>query len=232
MTLNSQYPGKIKWFLLEEIKDFETAWERESWQRNQIGLNLGDFGVEDIVLLSDIDEIPNELFMKSIRKLKFGEIFIAKMQLFYFDSHYKSRQEWFGSIATKGKPNLSFQEFRMVAIENWKLKPEEIIECAGMHLSSIGNTEFLLNKIQGFSHAEFNTWPYNRKAFLRVIILLGISYDGSEVFSFQKHENRDFDFFCRNSHKFDFLRSFVARAVRPLIKYLFDKNVGRLSGPS
>ena len=101
-----------------------------------------------------------------------------------------------------------------------------------MHLSSLGNADLLLRKIQGFSHTEFNVWPYKSRLFLRILIFLGISYDGAEIYSFQKFECGVFDFLCKRSHKCDFFRTFVARLASPVVQYLFKRNVGRLSGPS
>lgn len=98
---------------------------------------MKNVGVEDIVLLSDVDEIPNINFMESIQKLAFGDFKISKMNLYYYVPHFKSKQEWFGSIASKGMPKVSFQELRSLATEIWKLHPEDVVEllgCTFLHL--------------------------------------------------------------------------------------------------
>lgn len=230
-SLSDEFPGKIRWILLEEPNPTFTPWQREAWQRNQINTGLEGIGENDIVMLSDLDEIPNERFIAKVRENSEWNFLVAKMKLFYYEYDLISKHNWFGSIATKWDKPIDFQKLRMKAITSWDLKIFEIVEEAGCHFSSIGSHKNLLTKIQSFSHTEFDLFPFNNKYFLRILILLGISFDGSEVLMYSPIFSEQFHLKCKRRHRLNGLRMTAANCFRPVVAQLFRLQVGRLSSP-
>lgn len=91
--------------------DRENAWIRENWQRNEIIRGLGNAKPEDILIIADLDEIPdpkNILHLCKTTKWK-NQILNLSLRNYAFFLNYKS----VSSPIWKGGPQLlSFEKFR------------------------------------------------------------------------------------------------------------------------
>jgi beta-1,4-mannosyl-glycoprotein beta-1,4-N-acetylglucosaminyltransferase len=141
--------------LQEGTKKKEQTWENEYHQRKciHVGLNHLNLNPEDIVLISDVDEIPDP---NTLEKVKRGEIVITlnslKQDLYYYNLETKPLTDWlYPKIFQYGffmENNYSCDQIRWVTLP--------YIEKGGWHLSYFGDEKFIENKIQSFSHQEFN----------------------------------------------------------------------------
>jgi len=65
-----EYLDKIRYIKIEDMPDFDpingNEWELENYQRNCITRGLKDCSPEDLILISDIDEIPNPFVIRSL----------------------------------------------------------------------------------------------------------------------------------------------------------------------
>ena len=229
--LQDSYPGKIIWIILEESKPSLTAWQRESWQRSQINLGMDRAKKGDIVMLSDLDEIPNPNFIHQIMGLRNNEVRVAQMDLYFYEFDFKSERIWFGTTATIWDSEIDFQALRTRGIRSWTLDSLEIIDSAGVHMSSIGDSQNLTRKIRSFSHTEFNVFPFNNRHFLGILIFLGICFDGSEVLKLNRNGSLTSHFCCHRKHRLDNLRICFGRVLMPFIHWLYKSRVGNLSAP-
>jgi beta-1,4-mannosyl-glycoprotein beta-1,4-N-acetylglucosaminyltransferase len=229
--LQDSYPGKINWIILEESMPSSTAWQRESWQRNQINLGMKRANKGDIVMLSDLDEIPNPNFIHQIKGLRNNEVRVAQMDLYFYEFDFKSERIWFGTAATTWNSEIDFQALRNRVIQIWNLDSLEKIDSGGVHMSSIGNSQNLKRKIRSFSHTEFNVFPFNNRAFLGILIFLGICFDGSEVLKLSRDGSFTRNFGCHRKHRLDSLRLCIGRVMMPFIHWLYMSRVGNLSAP-
>ena len=136
------------------VVDFTStnAWENERMQRDSITkgveqLNLSD---EDIILISDVDEIPDPVML---HKVKSGMLSITinalELDLFYYTLKNKIGV-WIHSKI------LTFSEFKKKTPETIRHTICPVIPRSGWHLSYFGDAEFIANKIKNFSHQEFN----------------------------------------------------------------------------
>jgi hypothetical protein len=230
--MSDEFPGKLKWVLLEDLNPTFTPWQRESWQRNQIAKGLEEISEGDILLLSDLDEIPSLSFVKNCKEILKGDIRVAKMKLFFYEYDFKSKRDWYGTVATSWDKDLDFQKLRERAIQFWKLSQNEIVENAGVHLSSIGDSKSLSKKIRSFAHTEFNIFPFNNVFFLKLLMFLGICFDGSEVLEYSPTIDQELGLQCRRGHRHDPVRIVVANRILPLVKLLFKYRVKNLSSPT
>ena len=86
---------------------------RDNFQRNQISSGLKKANDEDLIIISDLDEIPN------LKNLNFSKIknnlyfFMQKMFYYKFNLYYEN-YIWFGSRATKKKNLKSPQWLRNI----------------------------------------------------------------------------------------------------------------------
>jgi len=147
-------------------------WENEYYQRNCIKLGLQQLindnylDDEDILLTSDVDEIPNPniLFNAKNNTLEFNKNTLNRLALdmYYYNLYYRIGEgsNWHGiklfTFNTYKNINLTFQQMRVWEHSN----NVPIVKNGGWHLSYFGDVDFIINKIGGFSHQEYNNNNY------------------------------------------------------------------------
>ena len=130
------------------------AWQFEYQQRNGIIGGLDKINDDDIILMGDVDEIPNPLDIKSY---DYPVTFV--MDFYYYFVNNKSinvDRKWFGTVCTKGihlKNGVSIQDLR-----NQRTTYYPIL--SGWHWSYLGGKEAIRTKIKSFSHTEYNSEKY------------------------------------------------------------------------
>ncbi len=230
----STYGEKVKWVTITDYVESFSAWEYESWQRQQISMGLDGITHGDLLLLSDVDEIPNNKFILNALNLSFNRVLIAEMKLRIYDAHFLSSSKWFGTIAFRYQEGMEidFQELRMRSVNHWLGDRQDIFRGGGDHFTTLVTAQSFKQKIKSFSHTEFNVFPYNTKAFLFVILKLGIQLNGSEILRLDTSLFDDDDSrLCTSKHKFDKFRIGIAKLIQPLIRVIFHTRVGQLSSP-
>jgi len=129
------------------------AWKLENEQRNAlIGANqlIAD---DDLVLLSDLDEIPDPEMFKDIDTSK-GPVVLSELFHYYFLNCQNIGNErwWNGTIAASGK---QFKETTPQLLRD-KRNEWPVMKRAGWHFSYLGGIEKIKEKIRSFAHTEFN----------------------------------------------------------------------------
>ena len=150
----SEYGDKIRWLTLDELHG-KNAWEREAFQRQSLCDGLRDIRPGDIIMLSDVDEIPSKVYLQSLSKLDYEEVLIAKMQLFRYCSHLESSDKWHGTIATSFLKNIpDMQSLRLRAVRYWLEDDTKIFSDGDTHFTTFLNAKQFKEKITSFSHTE------------------------------------------------------------------------------
>ncbi len=151
---------------------------RDQFQRNAIERGYKDFSDEDIIMISDIDEIPNP---KSIKEFKIKNKFACFLQK-NFQSKINllnvSDEKWPGTKICQKKYLKSPQWLRDIKIKKksfWKIFSEkiQIIDNGGWHFSFLKNPESIRNKIISYSHQEYNKKEFTNTDLIRKRISLG-----------------------------------------------------------
>lgn len=144
----SEYLHKIIHVAIEENHPEFGMWERENYQRNAILRGLRDCKNEDIILISDVDEIPRKHlipYVKSNLKKRnlSGIAFEMKFFRFQLNRTIKENLPWMGTVATtyeqlkKKKP----QHFRDKRGEYFRFKD------GGWHFTWMGGREKVREKM-------------------------------------------------------------------------------------
>ena len=155
-----------------------TAWDREAHQRNAIMRGLKDANDEDIVIISDIDEIPRAEAIKQYRP-EMG-LTALKMDVFWYKLNcLAEKQTWVHPriMTYKYLKSKSPQEVRGSGYDS-------LIENAGHHFSYLGDEKFIANKLRSFSHQEYNTPEYTNEGYIKKCIESGKSIWGEGQFKF------------------------------------------------
>ena len=146
----------------------------EQHQRNSLIKGLKDASGDDLVILSDSDEIPDLTKLSEINKKKKFIAFSQKMFMYKLNLQNLDESNWIGSKITKVKYLKSMQEFRNMKFKNypfWRIdKLNQQIINGGWHFSFLQTPEQILKKIRSYSHGEFNNENIKKEEIERKII--------------------------------------------------------------
>ena len=176
-----KFKDKIEYYVLdkqppniEEINDSDTdkqksikyilnGYRRDHFQRNYISNGISEVDENDIIIISDIDEIPN-LKKINIKDIKNNLIFFNQKMCYYKFNLYQKNYNWVGSRACKKKKLLSPQWLRDVKPKNYpkwrvdtyfsKLKYTNVIFVneGGWHFSYLNTPELIEQKLKSYTH--------------------------------------------------------------------------------
>lgn len=128
------------------------CWQIEYQQRKAIIAACKDFDDDDILIMSDADEIVSPEAIKwaieNVRRLPAA----CQQHFFYYNLKYLREEVWCGSIfsSLRTARSLGTQELRNRRSILTRLGN------AGWHLSCFGDAEQITQKIEAFSHQELN----------------------------------------------------------------------------
>lgn len=130
----------------------DRSWARERHQRDCIMRGLKDCQDNDIVIISDCDEIPSAGAVAAVAKYQPGySIRSLEMDLFYYDLNTKAKDKW-----TEAKI-LTYEELKRLSPCGARYTKCDVIPNAGRHLSYFGGVEAVISKIENTAHQEYNT---------------------------------------------------------------------------
>ncbi len=148
---------------LKDAKNFpkdEKHWGRDFYQREILHRAMRNLNDEDIVIFSDIDEIPNPVTLKDIlQRFPIDSIFTMRQKEYnYFINLYRN-DGWMGPRVANYKTlkNLSLNKIRAIVHGDRTLVDTIDVDNGGWHFTSLGGTEKIIQKIESWGHQEFNT---------------------------------------------------------------------------
>ncbi|MDR1964043.1 MAG: hypothetical protein LBQ50_09725 [Planctomycetaceae bacterium] len=165
------FSSKIIHLVVDDYPEFETAWTYENHQRDCIERCLRGCNDNDLILISDLDEIPNP---KTILEHQHdpGIIEFELLWSLYYLNYINIRNPVFKF----GTQMLSYRDFKngLDHIQNSRVgslkklnqgttatkirlyKNARHIRNGGWHFSYLGGMESIRDKIQAYSHQERN----------------------------------------------------------------------------
>ncbi|KAI4207832.1 MAG: hypothetical protein LQ346_000335 [Caloplaca aetnensis] len=166
--------------------EFDGAWSRERFSRNAMFEQVIPFledemaaGRGDVILVSDVDEIPRPDSLKALRNCDFPRKLTLRSHFYYYGFQWLHRgEQW-------PHPQATFFE----GPEN-TVKPEELRNShdsdlwnAAWHCSyCFGRLSDFVNKIQSFSHTEMNQPRFTDRAKILQRVRHGIDmFERNEV---------------------------------------------------
>ena len=152
----TRFAARIRYVTVKDMPQTQDRRQREAWQRNAILRGVPDANDDDLILMSDVDEIPRATVVREMIRDTADRVFGLQFTLF---SRFVDRRSTdainpaviTGSIAAKRaefdktKPGDMWH-----AIRNGLL-PVRVISSAGWHFSSLGNKLEYPDRIAGLS---------------------------------------------------------------------------------
>lgn len=110
----------------------------------------------DVVLLSDVDELPSHDFIKDVREVVSVSPYVSQQDFYAFYLNNKTVEgpdvSWAGTIACSGK---TWKTTTPQALRDRRNHLPKVYG-SGWHLSWMGGLDAVKNKIRSFAHVEFN----------------------------------------------------------------------------
>jgi beta-1,4-mannosyl-glycoprotein beta-1,4-N-acetylglucosaminyltransferase len=135
-------------------------WCRDYIHREYIKLGMSDCLDDDIVMFSDLDEIPNPEVLKNIRNLDMNKQYCLLQDNNNYYVNNIASTNWRGNIICK----YSHLKDKSLNMMRHLSRQDELnfvfIENAGWHLSFMGPPERIKIKLKSYSHQEFNNSFY------------------------------------------------------------------------
>ena len=149
-------PEKIKneesW-IIDDIKGND-AHRVDNFQRNYIKTACKKFSNEDILIISDVDEIPSKQKLEFIKLCDFKKIapIALEQHLFHLDCNFLSLESWRGSIVTTMQICNAFSPHQFRRARN---RISHFTD-SGWSFSSFGGPNKVKEKFESIAHKEFN----------------------------------------------------------------------------
>jgi beta-1,4-mannosyl-glycoprotein beta-1,4-N-acetylglucosaminyltransferase len=161
--LFDEYSDKIIYILVDDFPyqypniniSKGEQWKNEAFQRDCIkrGIDKIQFNDEDIILVSDLDEIPDPVTLTKIKNKEIAiECNTLRMDNYYYNLNLKHKAKWdFPKI-------ISYKFYKTISTCDTirRIGYAVGIDNGGWHLSYFGDKYFIQNKIRNFSHQELN----------------------------------------------------------------------------
>lgn len=155
------YLSKIRHIKVDDVPETQDSWVREKFQRFCIGRGLFDAEKDDIIIVSDADEIPRAELIEMIKNDENDyDRYILYIPMLEFRINYMKIHGFTkgSNIAVaRGRSFTNAQQEREFTFY-WTPKPPNtvLVEHGGWHFTYLGDDNHALTKIQNFAHTETN----------------------------------------------------------------------------
>jgi len=163
-----KFSHKIIYIKVEDMPGGNNPWIRENFQRNCIERGLLSASNDDLIIISDADEIPNPLKIYEFNPKR--KYCVLEQKFFYYKLNLLNRTHpnWYGSKICVKKYLKSPQWLRNLKIKKrplWridKVKLNYVIVDGGWHFSNLKSPQELLYKYKNLceykdDHVFFNS---------------------------------------------------------------------------
>ena len=171
----ADFADKIIHVVVDDYPDYVTAWWYENHQRNSIMRGLVECKDDDVIIISDIDEIPKPETVKRIKDLPGIKRLRMDMYVYFLNNYKFKKTAWFGSkvldfkvfkqalsnrYITYGESTIPQLNIGTTPQKIRAYRGDKLIYDGGWHFSFLGGAEAVSEKIRSFSHQEQNKEEY------------------------------------------------------------------------
>ncbi|MBS0309334.1 MAG: beta-1,4-mannosyl-glycoprotein beta-1,4-N-acetylglucosaminyltransferase [Proteobacteria bacterium] len=195
----AKYKDKIRYLPLHERPAGENnSWKNENFIRNNLARGLDDAGENDLILISDLDEIPNPARIAAYDPRYLRGDFEQRYYSYYFNNYrlgevdeqgklipgsqlhqgskittFRHFRDFFGSNASSVRIYKSSGLLRSLRRSWFRRFQRQVIADGGWHFTWIYDMDGIIRKIENTAHQEFNTPLYKNPERIREFILSG-----------------------------------------------------------
>jgi beta-1,4-mannosyl-glycoprotein beta-1,4-N-acetylglucosaminyltransferase len=144
------FSNKIIYFAIDIDQSYFGDWEREYFQRECIKNRLINCKESDLIIISDLDEIPNLEGLDLYKLAQEHEGLTFDMAVFYYYLNVRTTEKWSGSFI------LPYQSIKKNNLSQIRINNKFHKIGNGWHFSYLGGADKIKYKIESYSHQEFN----------------------------------------------------------------------------
>ncbi|UOF02263.1 glycosyltransferase family 17 protein [Bdellovibrio reynosensis] len=154
---------KINW---RKLRPFSN-WDREDYQRDEMKRGLVDCQPGDVIMISDVDEIPEPQKVKEYSDKPGIKTFYQELYYYYLNylayqhtepnKPYKDYIPWHGTVMADFSYFKKYSPNDLRTLRSKKDKVQTMVMDGGWHLSFMGGTQMILKKMKAYSHTEYMT---------------------------------------------------------------------------
>jgi hypothetical protein len=163
-----KFHDKIIYIKVEDMPAGTDAWAREYHQRNALIRGLVNADDNDVVVLTDCDEVLRTRTLDILRTDLKHTKWICRHPMFYFKLNYvmtQPRSYHVNPIAVLKKDLNGFQNLRHHMAswayhmpDDYNTDDVRTIQHSGWHFTYLGDTEHAATKLLNFAHTESQHW--------------------------------------------------------------------------
>ena len=165
-------------------KTLGRSWRIETIQRNFLKEAYKKYSTsDDIIIMSDLDEIPSKDKISFIKTSDFKTIapIALGQNLFHLNCNYLDIEEWIGSVILTTQ---LMEKFEPQVFRDYKNRISRLTD-AGWSFSSFGGVKRIREKLEAFCHEEYNKEKYKSESHLKNCI-----ETGSDLFDRQVNKKK------------------------------------------
>ena len=153
-----KFKSKIIYVKVDDLPNGKNPWKRENFQRNCITRGLTNASEDDLIMISDLDEIPNPKALQLFKKTMRYAVFEQKLYYYKFNLQSETYPIWLGTRVCLKKFLKSPQWLRELKFKNrpfWRLdkyRLNNILKNGGWHFTCLKTPEQLEKKLLNYAH--------------------------------------------------------------------------------
>jgi beta-1,4-mannosyl-glycoprotein beta-1,4-N-acetylglucosaminyltransferase len=143
-----RWQNQIHYTMVTSLTEGDNPWVREHDQRNKILIGLYMAKPDDVVMISDVDEIPRRSSIHELLASGHGHT-VFLQTLYAMTLNWRENAPWWGTVACRMRDLTTPQEAR----DNRMQAPTKLHD-AGWHISWMGNDEARMTKYRNGCHYD------------------------------------------------------------------------------
>ena len=169
------FASKFRVLIVTDMPETDDPCVREAWQRNAVLRGVPDAEDNDLIIMSDVDEIPRASVIRNIVSDTGHSIFGFELNDFFFYVDYQNvsgpDSAMTSAVAARydaicnGSPNSLRHDVRSRTV------PACIVPNAGWHFSCLMNRAAVARKITAYSRQESNTPTFFQRLDVEDLVL-------------------------------------------------------------
>ena len=157
-----RFADKIIHVVVDDLPDPDPdRWIPERFQRDCITRGLDGSAPDDLVIVSDVDELPEPGVLTELRDVRF-DVAVLELRMCYYRANWELDEPWPLTRIARADHVTSPQDLR-------DSKPLLAVRDAGVHLSSLMDVSQIVEKYRNFAHAELDNRRESSADFLELM---------------------------------------------------------------
>jgi hypothetical protein len=156
-----KFHDKIRYLKIDDFPVTTNSWVREKFQRDALRRGLTDMEPDDLIIISDLDEIPRADIIELIKTDENQyERYVLRVPLFRYKFNFL---KWYQPVVNQQMIVTRAHVFTNPERERdythaWLPPAPDVVylDHAGWHFSYLGDNDHAVHKLKNFAHTEQN----------------------------------------------------------------------------